>query len=183
MNYIQFIKKLSSENAHQVFFNSNNEKALSVFIELFERSRTEIKIYAGQLCNDEVSNDPKYIIAISNFIERGGRVRIILNNYDADRALNSPLFRRLALYKSEGKDIVVKSAKGRLVSTLDDNKNEIHFCVADNISYRLETNINERTAQCDFNAPELSQALSDIYDSIFEKETSVEVDLVKLFCF
>ena len=77
------------------------------------------------------------------------------------------LFR--ALYNHEAyanNRVIIKSADGRCFH--DKSRNEIHFCTADGLMYRLENNINERKAICNFGDEEKTVELDSLFDRAFD---------------
>lgn len=182
--YRQFVVSLSQgnngEGVNRTFLNSDKEKALIVLVELFKSAQNSVRIFAANLCT-YVGTEPEYIEALSDFIEKGGEVKILLNNYSEDSVRNSGLFKRLAYYKSEGSNIVVKRTNVKPYYAGDDNKAEVHFTIADNKSYRIETDVEKRTARCNFNNPDEAVAATKFFDEVFADENSVEVDLLSVF--
>lgn len=176
-NYRSFVRSLANNCTNQIFLNSDNDKMLSVFIEMFENSQKEFRIYAGNLCND-VTNSKEYIEAISNFIEKKGQLFILLNNFNAEEIVNYNLYRRLAYYQSlNDYNIKIKYTHTKILY----NSNPAHFAVGDRHSYRIETDIKNRTAVCNMNDPEYCAKLIRLFDKVFVDAGSVDVDLIKIF--
>lgn len=164
----------------RLFLNSDEEHALSVLVQLFGTAKDTIRIFAGCLC-EHVGNQQEYIEAVSDFIERGGRVRILLNNYDENLVKGSNLFKRLAYYTSEGKDIRIKKTLVKPYLNKDADKKEVHFTVADETGYRIETDIEKRTAECNFNNPVMAKSTAKFFDQMFAQSYSTDVDLTDVF--
>lgn len=53
--------------------------------------------------------------------------------------------------------------------------------MADEKSYRIETDIEKRTAECNFNNPNLAKGITTFFDGLFSREDAKEIDLIKLF--
>ena len=68
--YSDFVRSLARSGENRTFLNSDEDKAVEVMVNLFHVSDEEVRIFAGNLCNN-VGNHPQYIIALSEFIERG----------------------------------------------------------------------------------------------------------------
>lgn len=177
--YRQFISLLSDNHIDRVFLNSDEKHAIEVFVKLFETAKSTIRIYAACLCN-EVTNDPRYIKALSDFIEKSGTLKILLNKYDRELAINSNLFKRLAYYAENEKPIYVKTTKSKFYNSGDKDKKEIHFTVVDNISYRLETDIEKRTAECNFNSEPVATNMASLFDEVFERSDET-INLKEMF--
>ena len=179
-SYKLFIKQLAANHDCRVFLNSDEEHALTVFVQLFQVAQKEIKIFAGCLCK-HVGNQPEYVVALSEYIERGGVLRILLNEYDENAAKDSNLYKRLAYYISTGHPVEIKTTTARPYLSSDPDKKSIHFTEVDGVAYRLETDIEKRTAECSFNNPAMASAISDFFDGLYNREGTELVDVVALF--
>lgn len=178
--YKAFVKQLSDSNDDRVFLNSSPEHAVVVTAQIFRQSTHIVRIFAKNLCRT-IGNDPEYIAALSDFIERGGEVRILLNGYEEECARVSNLYKRLAYYKHLGRAITVKTTTVFPYLTDDEDQKEIHFTIGDDKAYRIETNIESRTAECCMNGPEVSNMTVEFYDKMFNDENAVEVDILRMF--
>lgn len=179
VEYKAFVKALAEENANRVFLNSDHDKAMVVLVEIINKAEEELRIFAGNLCNG-IGDSSEYIIAISEFIERNGKVKILLNQYKEECVRASNLYKRLAYYASLKRDVSVKHTEAKPYLTGDSEKKPVHFTVGDKRSYRVETDIKKRTAECNFNSPEVAEKMADFFDKLFDKDAR-EVDLVALF--
>lgn len=180
MTYKEYVSFLAQNKIDKNFINSDQEHALEVFVNLFKNAQSIARIFAGCLTS-KVSNDSNYIVAISDFIERGGEVKILLNKFDDSTAKKSNLIKRLSFYKSQGKPILIKKTEAKPYYASDPEKKEIHFTVIDNKSYRIETDVVERTADCNFNNEPLAKSIATFFDTVFDDPDSVEIDLESLF--
>lgn len=179
-DYKAFIKTLAESNDTRTFVNSDEDHALDVFVQLFRIAQHEVKIFAGCLCK-HVGNKNEYVVALSDYVERGGILKILLNDYDEEAARTSSLYKRLAYYKEQNYPIEVKRTTAKPYLTADPDKKPVHFTIVDDKAYRLETDIERRTAECSFNNPLLSRAISSFFDSLFTKEGVEVIDIVALF--
>lgn len=178
--YKKFVTDLASNNINRIFLNSDEEHALAVLVQLFQKAKHEVRIFAGSLCH-HVGNKQDYIVALSEFLERGGSLHILLNRYDEISAKTSNLYKRLAYYKAKNMPIVIKTTTARPYLTEDPDKKEVHFTIGDDSAYRLETDIEQRTAECNFSNPVIAKQIASFFDGIFDQPDSTEIDLVKLF--
>lgn len=178
--YIEYISQLANDRTNKPFSNNDEDHALEVLIKIFQMSNETIRIFAGSLCSD-VPNNPRYIAALSDFIERHGRVRILLNDFSKENAKNSNLFKRLAYYASlENTDIQLYTTKAKPYLIKDPQKKQVHFTVGDVNAYRIETDIEKRTANCNFNNPEGAKKLIAFFDQI-EESKAEKIDLNECF--
>ena len=164
-NYIKYISSLAQNSVNKDFANSDEEHAIEVLVKIFEQSKTTVRIFAKSLCSN-VPNNPRYIAALSDFIERDGGVEIIVNAYNEDNVRLSNLFKRLSYYVAQGKSINIYSTTLRPYLVSDPEKKEVHFTIGDDVSYRIETDIEKRTAICNFNNPDKAHNLIEFFDKI-----------------
>ncbi len=174
--YRDFISHLAKTQSSQFFLNSDEDKMLSVFVTMFNNADTIFRILAENLCND-TTNHSEYIQAVSNFLERGGKLEILLTNYSEDKAKDSDLFKRLYYYKKNNKDIVVKATSNGI---LYDGK-DAHVAIADNNAFRIETDTQTRKAICNMNMPDFAKVLDGHFDTAYDDKENTVINLVKLF--
>lgn len=178
-NYRLFVRRLSETHSDRIFLNSDEDHALAVMETLIRQSQSVLRIFAGNLMH--VGNQPEYIEAISDFVERGGKVKIILNKCDDDDIKASNLFRRLAYYMMSNKDIVIKRTKVQPYFKSDINKTPIHFSVGDNNAYRVETDIENRVAECSMNNPTRAKTFIQYFDSLFDSDKCKEYNIIDIY--
>lgn len=176
--YRKQIEYLAKNKIRRTFLNTDEEHAAIVLTSIFESAQTIVRIFAGNLCH-HVGTTPGYIESLSDFIDRGGEVRMLLNDCNDQDISNSNLFKRLAYYKSIDKPICIKKTTKKVYLTKDPEKKEVHFTVGDNSSFRLETDIAKRSAVGDFNN-EIAKKYASFFDEIFNNPESVDIDIVNL---
>lgn len=180
VEYKRFVKQLSENNDGRIFLNSDPDHAVVVAGQIFRQSKEEVRIFAKNLCRT-IGNEPEYISALSDFIERGGKVRILLNGYEEECAKNSNLYKRLAYYKSQGSDIIVKTTTAIPYRSNDEEQKEIHFTIGDKNAYRIETNTEQRSAECSMNNVDIATNTANFFDELFSKSDTKEVNILSLF--
>lgn len=180
-DYKRFIHGLAINHVNRTFLNSDEGKMLDVFTEIFNRSQKEIRIFAGSLCN-AATNNPEYIEALSDFIERGGRLIILLNSFNEDEAKKSNLYKRLAFYQTQKRDSVqIKITTAKPYIKANDIKQYIHIAIGDETSYRLETDTNARTAICNMSDPETAANYRRFFDNIWDTPANTTLDITAIF--
>lgn len=180
-SYKDFVHFLTSNGLNKIFLNSDLDKMKAVFTEMFSSSKEELRIFAGTLCND-VSNSEEYIETLSDFIENGGHLKILLNSFNEEEAKKSRLFNRLTYYESLDKyNIEIKGTNEQPVMEENGVEKKVHFAIGDKKSYRIETDIMGRKAICNMNDPDNASVYANFFDRLFESEKSVRIDLKKLF--
>ncbi len=176
--YRQFVSDLAQNDVNEIFMNTDADHALEVFVNIFNNSKTEVRILAGSL-SSSLANKPEYIAALSQFIERGGKLFILLNDYKEHKAKESNLLKRLAFYILQGKPIIIATTDIKPFFTDDKEKNGVHFTVGDGKSFRIETHTENRSAICNFNDSSMGSNLVKLYEKI--SQSSKSFDLIKLF--
>lgn len=179
-NYLRFISTLSAERMNKTFLNSDKEHAIAVLTQIFKQSQSYLRIFAGSLCS-EVSTSFEYVEALSEFLERGGKLDILLNEYNPELAKRSNTFKRLAYYISQEKSIRIKATSSKPFLSSDPLKKPIHFTVGDENSYRIETDTESRTAECNFNNPDVAKIYLDFFDQRFDQDNASAIDVSELF--
>ena len=162
------------------FLNSDEDKMKTVYIEMLNNATSEFRIFAGTLACD-VTNSSEFIETLSDYIERGGFLHILLNDYNKEKVMESQLFKRLAYYQSQKKAVIVKQSADHPYINTQDGPIYVHFALGDKMSYRIETDIHKRTAICNMNSPELTTKYAVFFDNLFEKPESTDINLVQLF--
>ena len=78
--------------------------------------------------------------------------------------------------------LLMKSVRETLIFTRGLHiKKEVHFTIGDDKAYRIETDIENRTAECNFNNPNLAKATADFFDRLFVRDDAKDLDITKLF--
>ena len=178
--YREFIHMLSETSDDRIFLNKGPEHAKIVLVQIFKQSVDIVRIFAGNLTR-VVGDDPAYISALSDFVQKGGKVRILLNDYKEELAKESNLYMRLAYFKSVGKDIIVTQTTVRPYQESDPDQTAVHFTIGDDKAYRLETDIMNRAAQGSMNRHDVAAEMAEFFDNIFYGGQSTEIDLLNMF--
>lgn len=180
-DYKRFIHGLAENNINRVFLNSDEGKMLDVFTELFNHSQNEVRIFAGSLCN-QTTNSCEYIEALSDFIDRNGKLIILLNSFNENEAKNSNLYKRLAYYQSEKENSVkIRTTDSKPYIIIRNEKQYVHLAIGDAKFYRLETDIDARTAICNTTDSETAFKYRQFFDKIWEKSSNKDLELSSIF--
>ncbi|MBD5297074.1 MAG: hypothetical protein HDS21_03235 [Bacteroides sp.] len=174
-DFKNMVSRLAQLGENRLFLNSSEEHAVVVLSEMFKVAESNIRIFAGCLY-EHVGNSPEYIQALSDFIERGGSVKILLNNFNPQEGAKSNLFKRLAYYQELGKSVEIRSTDAKPYLANDEAKKEVHFTIADERAYRIETDIKERTAACNFDGETLAKKFATFFDNIFSEATEIKLN-------
>ena len=173
--YEKAIRHYAENRIDEPFFNDGDDCAKIVFKYLFKTAQKEIKIFSGSLAKKEFP-DNSYVAELTNFIRNGGKVSILVqhhNQIDKDSILFSNLSR---LLKSRSfPDFYLGRTKRKVLLKSHENTNEIHFTIADDKAFRIETDINTRSAMCNFNRSTIAEKYSQLFNQL--KEDSVTISL------
>jgi hypothetical protein len=175
--YKDYLKELAQNRKNVVFFNSSAEHASAVMSTIFQNSENLVKVFAGGLTG-EVSSSPEYRKSLDNFLRRGGRLQILLEEYNADcPPINIDLLRFYKL-KSTNQVVVKTHPENYFIKRKDaDEGGKIHFCVADSRMYRIETDTLNYLAEGNFNDEKTAKALDVLFDSVFNGTTAKEENI------
>lgn len=171
---------MRKKRINRMFLNSDSEKRKSVYRELLQCADKNLRFFAGNLC-DDITNSDDFVEGISDFIEKNGNLEILLNKYDESLIKESNLYKRLAFYAARNYNVAVKSTPVTVNIHLNGKDTPAHFAVADFYAFRLEVDIEKRTAICNMNDEKFSQMLIKTFEKISSDAQTVEIDLVKLF--
>ena len=179
--YRAFVKDLSDNECDKVFLNSSPEHAVIVVAQIFRQSKDTVRIFAHNLIRT-IGGKYDYIVALSEFIERGGAVRILLNGFDANLAKNSSLYSRLYYFATCKSDIQIKTTDVHPYLTGDEDQKEIHFTIGDKKAFRIETDTKEVLAECNMNGTKVATQFADFFDGLFNDSSKTSnVNLLTLF--
>ena len=145
-----------------MFNNKGSDMALIVFRSIFRNATKNIKIVAKNLDN-EVTNHIEYITALESFLGQSNCKLEILVSEHTQQNDEEKLFKMLTKYK--GKVFIKTISNGRTFK--DDKGRIIHFCIADGHMYRLEYDIENRMAECNFNDVKEYALLDGLFSSVF----------------
>ena len=172
--YKDYISDLAKNEKPVVFFNSGPDHAALVMENIFRYTDKKIKIFAGNL-SGKVSNQDNYKAGIMDLWERGGNFQILLQSHKlTELAEDPPLFKLLRYFKSvRPESVEIKKDAIKVV----DGDNEIHFTTGDGKMYRIENNTDSYSATGNFNDPVTVEKLNNLFDSLFIKADSIELQI------
>lgn len=143
------------------------EQSAIVLGTIFKYSNDIVKMYVGDL-NGDISNHKFYIEQFKNFIVRGGKVKVLIQN---DNSINrSSIKSLLDMYSSMKENVNILDTSKTLTYTNDTGEREFHFAIGDNKFVRIENDIDKYSGFASFNAPELANNLNDLFDDIYTSE-------------
>ena len=178
--YRDYISRLAKESKDVVFINSSAQHAAIVLSTIFKNAKDYVKIFAGDLRGD-VSCDAEYKLELENFLKRKGRLHIILEKYDDKEPINiADIIRYYSIPDNNLIEIKYLPNDLKLQNQANSYFANIHFCVADDKMFRIETDTQNYLAQGNFNDKETSDMLLKRFDDIFNNAAAQKIDLSKL---
>ena len=175
--YKNAVTNIAAKGENNLLHNAGNDHALIIFENIFKNAQKEILISARDLTNSEVSNKEEYINSLLSFLDHNADSKLYILVSDFQESYkNFDLYKKLAnsiAYKENR--IKIKNSNGFQFTS---GGITIHFCVADNRMYRLETDVQKRTAICNFGDEETANKLANAFWDGFNAETSDEVTLI-----
>lgn len=178
--YRQAIEFLASHKQNFDIHNEGNDYAKVVLSNIFKNARHSVRIAANTLRNVVVDSQ-EYQDALCSFLSRDNALlQIIVSNLpeNVSEQSNNNLYRRLHLDPAYSQGRIHIRIAGRNLFRIGEKP--ANFCVADGIMYRLENDIEKRTALCNFGNAERALKLESIFDKGFNILGS-DVDLNNLF--
>ncbi|MBO5902012.1 MAG: hypothetical protein J6Q36_06330 [Alistipes sp.] len=164
-NYMAAVSEISHSNSSEVFSNSGNVHAAIIFSHIFSKSKSIVRILAGNMYN-VVTLSNVYQDALLAFLGRKDtRLHILLNSDQLEEikktAIQDSIFKKLQPYASK---ITIRKTKKELKR---DGK-MIHLCIGDQSMYRLETDPEHRHAEvCLNDADYINKYLIPAYEKLF----------------
>lgn len=173
--YFDFVDELAKNREDKVFFNSGPIHASIVMSRIFKYSNNIIRIFSGGF-NGTVSNDKEYLYYLESFLKKGGKLKILVEDYNSNS--KSKIYEILKQPKYINQ-IEIKQTSSRVNSVDIDTKetNPIHFTIGDENSIRIETNPKNYTAEVNFKSND-AKILIEIFENIFEQDNSKKLNLV-----
>lgn len=171
LEYKTFVENLSSADEDALFMNSDVDYDSIVLAEIFRRSgkmHDEVCIFAGNLdLGDSVYAKHNYIDSMQQFVNRGGKLRIVLNAYNKNTS--SIVDTLLAM---DSRNVEIRKSKIRLT---DATNKEVHFTVAGS-SFRYEYNIADHSVMCNFNDAGKVSKLKDVFEKCWNDESTIGLE-------
>jgi hypothetical protein len=169
--YTQKIENYALNDISEDFFNSGSEHALIVLKTIAKYARSTIKVLAGNLCT-YISSDPEYIKNLRTFLINGGKMQVLLCDYDNGYDhFNKDIFKLFMDFRS---NVELKKTSNRLEIK---SGNTVHFTVADSKMYRLETDVINKIARGNFNDRKNSTILEEIFNKVFNSNSSSAISI------
>ena len=167
--YKKEIFELAEKRIDKKFYNSSEKHASIVHQAIARNAKDYIYIYSSCLCT-EISNNSEYCGYIDNFLSKDNKrsIRIILTDYSCN-FLKMPIAGILKKYPLQ---VTIKKFDGKVVHKIK----EIHFTIADDCMFRLETDIEKHLAYGNFCSQTDVAVLKGLFDKIYQSPLTKSCD-------
>lgn len=168
--YKEQIASYATHSENKEFYNSGEKHAIVVLNSIVNTAQKYINIYCGNMCT-EVNNNDEYLANIRNFLSEGKSLNIIL----CDTGEDDKCFRASKIFsviKEFPTNVCIKTTQKKVVG---DENNPMHFTVADDIIYRLETDIINKKAKGNFNDRDTVKHLNNLFQQILNDPSSTQM--------
>jgi len=157
--YQKGIKYLAENKIGDTFLNEGDEHAKIVFSNLFMIAGNKVRIFAEML-NSDVPNCNEYISAMRSFLDRDGRVDILLEKKPNPEM---PLFQ---LFRQYGNQVNIKITEYR--PKFGDDL--INFCTVDDFAYRIETDKKKKEAHGSFFDKKQTSEINNVFSEMYNND-------------
>ena len=172
-------RKIQSATPEYLFTNGTR-RAILTLIELIRHSAKTICFLTGKMYEDEL-NDNSVINALSRYLEAGGSLRILMYNYTKGNIINTPVFRRLAILKEDGRDIEIRVMSSAPLTKYAGQTMQYNMYLFDQKSERFEAQEDFRKGRVWVNDPDRVKPYQASFDSLWKQEANLMVDLLTIF--
>lgn len=180
-SYKNTIQQYAESKINYSFQTIGKDYALAVLERIILSSKKTVRYTTDSFFGEDIERKMAFIEALCTFLSiPDSRLSIIVTDLPDDVSQKNPYnpFYRLYQHKaySEGR-VTIKNARG---GHFMDNGEKVHFCVADSVMYRFESDTSKCIASCNFNDKELSDKLETVFENAFGTISTI-VDLNSIF--
>lgn len=178
--YKEAVRYFASSHKNYNIKNEGDNCARVVFANLFLNAKKRIRMVANTLRNAVVDSQ-EYQDGLDSFLARkDAKLEILIHHLPetAREDVVSNIYRRLSRNPAFQEGRVEIKIAGHDCFFLA--KKPINFCVADGLMYRLEDDIEKRTAICNFGDKRRAEELEAAFDRVFAS-VSETVNLGTMF--
>lgn len=168
-DYKNAVQHYANTKEDYMLHNEGERHALVIFENLFRTSKSHVRIVAKDLANKEVVNTPEYINAMRVFLNNpSSQLDILLSgiNPSVKNIPDDINFFKFLLSTNAYKEGRVRVKQSR-DKTFKLNRETAHFCTSDGHAYRMEYDIINRKAWCNFGNETTTKELEKVFDQVF----------------
>ena len=157
--YNNGIRYLAENRIGDIFLNEGEEHAKIVFSNLFMIAGSKVRIFAEML-NSNVPNCNEYTSAVRLFLEKGGKIDVLL---EREPNTETPLFQLLRQFKNQVK-IKITDYNPKFGDEL------INFCTVDDFAYRIETDKEKKKAHGSFYDKKQTFKINEVFNVMYNDD-------------
>lgn len=182
--YKNAVESYARDRKDYEFHNKGSEHAKIILPLIFSHAEKEVRIAAQNLWNQELVNTSEYIESAKSFLDKNNTsFHIIVTNFPREEIAKEPginsFYKMLSQHPAyAAKRVIIKESHGR---SFKRNGNPVNFCTADGSMYRLEFDIKNRAALCNFNDPKEAAKMNAVFDRAWNELEDNVVDLKQYF--
>lgn len=156
------LEKAAFNKENRIVLNDGADKASVLTTVLMTHAKKYVYMYSNSL-NKDVTEDANFIEAFTKILkDENIEVKILLNEQTNNENIQILLDNYNGTLNNECK--IVKNKQS--IENIFRNK-KIHFSVYDDVAYRLEHDIERYKADANFNNPEFSLGLKELFLYLF----------------
>jgi hypothetical protein len=179
-DYRKAVESLAQKKKNFDIQNEGDAYAIVIFSNIFKNAENRVRIAANTLRNAVVDSN-EYQDALDVFLAKEDTtLQIIVSKLpdNVSERINTNIYRRLYNHPAyqEGR-IHIKNANRSMFKI---NGAPANFCVADGLMYRIENDIEKRTALCNFGNKARALRLEEVFEQGFNS-IEKEIDLGQVF--
>lgn len=158
--------------------NSNNNKAEYAISKIFELSKRELCIFAGDLAREEPRSNV-YIKNLIGFLKRNksNKIKVVLekNNLNSEGLNILKILKNQDIFKNQ---ISLKSLKPDYEISKTKHEKKFHFSInPEKGIYRFEYDTVKRKAHLNFNDEKYTSILNNLFDKYYENSDEISSTL------
>lgn len=169
--YEQLVSQLAAQQSSELISNSSVDHAAVLVRYMFKCASKAIRIFNGCL-NKSVYGKDDVISAARNFVEKGGRLEVVIQDGLTPDEISSHGFLQ-ALNQTCSNNTECQGSFELYAG--NDQVREIpsHFLIMDGSGYRLESNKDQPVAFASFNDQQIAKSLNTLFERILEKSEKI----------
>ncbi|RLA82874.1 MAG: hypothetical protein DRG78_05985 [Epsilonproteobacteria bacterium] len=164
--YNTAVEFLAQNSINSEFLNKGSKHAAVVIGNMLKNSE-QIRLFSGTL-DDEVTGIENLKKELENFIKENKKIYLLLESIPKNP---SPALKLVMNYaNTHPNNAKYKIIEQSFINNLKSNfklGNALHFAVGDDKSFRVETDMKEYKAICNFNNRVIASKLKNIFDTYF----------------
>ena len=168
--YAKNLSYLAELQSNDTFSNSSAETKAIAIAAIFKYAKGEVRIFAGNL-EGAVSNNAGYLQALNSLLERGVRLKLLLE-YLPDKKTEAfnIILSNAELFPNQTQ---IRKISSKSIPIIKTNNNLTHFVIGDYTMVQIDQDVLSYKGIVTFNNPEFANKLIHSFDRAFEQADQV----------